>query len=48
MMPVASVITFIIMVSMVAEIIIEFQVAFFAKVIYFSIVTMVSGVHSLL
>jgi len=43
-----SVITFMMMVSMVAELIIEFQVTSFTKGIYFLVVTIVTYVHSLL
>ena len=47
MVPMVSVIIFIMMVSMVDKVIIEFQVTFFAKGIYFLMVTIITGVHSL-
>jgi hypothetical protein len=43
-----SVFTFIMMVSVVDKAIIEFQVTFFARGIYFLMVTIITGVHSLL
>ena len=48
MVRMVSVIIFIMMVSMVDKVIIEFQFTFFAKGIYFLMVTIITGVHSLL
>jgi hypothetical protein len=47
MVPMVSVIIFIVMVSMIDKFIIEFQVTFFARGIYFLMVTIITGVHSL-
>jgi hypothetical protein len=48
MVPMVSVITSIMKVSVVDKVIIEFQVTFFAKAIYFLKETIITGVHSFL